>query len=201
MELEKNGGYNLPLSRSIVMMRDELRGNATGNACVIVHYDTTGKRTVLYRRSLFPKNEVPNKTESALRFGKLKAFLDEESSTARFEKCCQPANHYFVEKDTMAALFVKSQNDSVIGVAWLDGSSSQKALLMCGFVCYELGKINPETDSVLWESATQYLTDDVRLIQDAEKVDRVIDVAFEVERQIEECSKDDCLVIVQTPND
>jgi hypothetical protein len=85
----------------------------------------------------------------------------------------------------MALLFVKCKDDGVIGIAWKN-NSSKKALLMCGFLGYNIGLINNENDKVLWESTTQYLIDDGELIRDVKDVKHVLALSFMEEAQKQE---------------
>ena len=92
----------------------------------------------------------------------------------------------------MAMLFMKCKDDGVIGIAWLDNNgSSRKALLMCGFLGYELGMINHDKDNILWTAGTQYLLDDPKLIRDIKDVKRVLQLAL-----IEEIHRHDKIEII-----
>lgn len=182
MELKEAAGYFLPLRNSIVNMRKQLRGDSEGDAYVIAHYSTTGTCTVLSKGYLRAENQTVNNLDVISSNNMLQELLDRENSDARFKYCCQHADRRKVEEGTMAALFVKCKNDGVIGAAWLDNNgSSRKALLMCGFLCYELGMINAERDKDLWKSTHEYLTDDNKLIQDVKVVERIIRLAFREE--------------------
>ena len=183
--LKEAAGYNLPLGSSIRIMRKNLRGDCTGDAFVIAHYNALGTRTVLHSGFLRTESQIVRKLDVLNNTDALKAFLDSENQEARFARCCTTANFYKKEQGTMALLFVKCKDDGVIGIAWKN-NSSKKALLMCGFLGYNIGVINNENDKVLWESTTQYLIDDGELIRDVKDVKHVLALSFMEEAQKQE---------------
>ncbi len=184
--LKEAAGYNLPLSNSISLMRRHIRGDCSGNAFVIAHYNNQGTRTVLHEGFIRTDDQVVYNLDVINSSSSLKAFLDSENQEARFAHCCTVADYYKKESGTMALLFMKCK-DGVIGIAWLDNNgSSRKALLMCGFIGYELGVINSEKDKILWESATHYLIDDAKLIRDVKDLKRILQLSFMAERNLQE---------------
>ena len=194
INLRETAGYNLPLISSITNMRKSLRGDWAGDAFVIAHYNSQGTRTELHKGYLRTEDQVVSNVDIVNSAKMLTDFLDSENKEARFAHCCTPADNYKKEAGTMALLFVKCKDDSVIGIAWLDNNgSSKKALLMCGFLGYELGLINDEKDKVLWESTTQYLIDDMKLIRSVKDVERILALSF-----MEEVYKKDPLEVITT---
>jgi len=170
------GGYNLPLTNSVVAMRERLGGNLSRDAFAIVHYREDGSKMPLFRGYL---NTSTRPTMGDLRYINeqilmLEAFLDDNNSDARWKGCCLPTNRYVLTDNQIGAIYVKCKN-GVIGAAWLDyGDNRNRALHMAAFLCYTMGILNVNSDCVLWEAATQFLPEDTNLIPNVEVLRAII---------------------------